>query len=846
MSTKRPLCVTLVFSTKGQRYLRVGLAVPLFGSLACLRRMVADEGKISPDQVILTEIYTTGFQRSFFDDDDLTSIAENDVIYAFQAPPLYIRGGSTRISGYHHSLPSSPYSSGPEAQRLAASGALSSEFLNHGGGTTKILLLVCNAAGAGQQAVRFGPPFLMREDRSVSWDELQQSILSKLYYLMISGAQPQNNRVLFKIRVVGGSASCSYLSPQDGRPLYHPAVDRALKLCGSGGPPHVKLIVEWEHRMKDCLFGNIQEEVVKDCESVRAQQQQHVQQHSCTLDECFQLYTKEEQLAPDDAWKCPHCKQLQQGMVQMSLWTLPDILILHLKRFRQVGERRNKLSTLVRFPLTALDMAPHMVKRNNCTRLPNTWKQHLHQRTETGQNPEDFLYDLYAVCNHHGGMHGGHYTGSTSSSMSNHWLVRLTSVSEDSQTLCPTTKTSSCSSAPEPQTPTSPVFYEQPKGDSDGFESRPFVRGTQGRSVSLRSPSKNKENLAKVLPLRWSFGSKDRKKGTSVPQITTPQPGELVEYLESGRRPRCTKEPIVSLVASPAQGKAQLPVDDLLSSPSGSSGFSGVERGSCREPDSPRVPEGQSRPASDRGATKGRDENLLIRRTSKRRQEQHGKTQDGQPRRESTAGVQPGTNTAQSLANSTSESKDSTLKRQWNQPAGATRTLCSQNHQDDATGGRNEETQGIPAFLMPGNVKKENQLKDIRAKETAQGRMLTHKSSNKLSMSNGTPNGLVVQEKKGNGTHRSSSARYYNKTLINGKESHAGSGGDIKRALSSSSLQSRLDLNLRRTVSLQRNGLLVPPQKGQSADKPSYNTLQRNRYSTTSLGRQRPVPESCF
>lgn len=41
----------LVFSNKGQRYLRVRLAVPLFGSVACLRRMVADEGKLSPDQV---------------------------------------------------------------------------------------------------------------------------------------------------------------------------------------------------------------------------------------------------------------------------------------------------------------------------------------------------------------------------------------------------------------------------------------------------------------------------------------------------------------------------------------------------------------------------------------------------------------------------------------------------------------------------------------------------------------------------------------------------------------------------------------------------------------------------
>lgn len=46
-------------------------------------------------QVILSELYSTGFQRSFSDDDDLTAIADSDVIYAFQAPPLYSRGGSS-------------------------------------------------------------------------------------------------------------------------------------------------------------------------------------------------------------------------------------------------------------------------------------------------------------------------------------------------------------------------------------------------------------------------------------------------------------------------------------------------------------------------------------------------------------------------------------------------------------------------------------------------------------------------------------------------------------------------------------------------------------------------------
>ena len=109
------------------------------------------------------------------------------------------------------------------------------------------------------------------------------------------------------------------------------------------------------------------------------------------------------QLAPDDAWRCPHCRQLQQGVVQMSLWTLPDILILHLKRFRQVGERRTKLTTLVSFPLAGLDMAPHVVKRSR--------GQSAASPAPPDPAPANYLYDLYAVCNHHGGLHGGHYTG---------------------------------------------------------------------------------------------------------------------------------------------------------------------------------------------------------------------------------------------------------------------------------------------------------------------------------------------------------------------------------------------------------------------------------------------------
>lgn len=53
---------------------------------------------LSP-QVILAELYSTGFQRSFSDEDDLTAIADSDVVYAFQAPPLHSHGSSSSHSG---------------------------------------------------------------------------------------------------------------------------------------------------------------------------------------------------------------------------------------------------------------------------------------------------------------------------------------------------------------------------------------------------------------------------------------------------------------------------------------------------------------------------------------------------------------------------------------------------------------------------------------------------------------------------------------------------------------------------------------------------------------------------
>ncbi|NXI47005.1 UBP43 hydrolase, partial [Galbula dea] len=285
----RALNVTLVLQCERRRFVRVGLAVPLLGTVAELREMVAREGHILPEQVILAEVSPRGFLRSLGDVEDLGAAGEGAPLYAFQTPPA-------RRPGCPRSLPASPGAAQPEGQRPLPTNALSSDCL-HRGATGRILLLLCNTVGEGTRLARFGPPLVLQEEQGISWEQLQQSILGQLQALLGGEVQVQGTGPpLFRIRLAGDTEPCPYLSPQDPHPLCHPAIDRALQLSRAGGPPHVKLVVEWDLNTKERLFGNIQEEVVEDAESVRLQQQAHQQQPSCTLDECFQLYTKEEQV----------------------------------------------------------------------------------------------------------------------------------------------------------------------------------------------------------------------------------------------------------------------------------------------------------------------------------------------------------------------------------------------------------------------------------------------------------------------------------------------------------------------------------------------------------------------
>lgn len=87
---------------------------------------------------------------------------------------------------------------------------------------------------------------------------------------------------------------------------------------------------------------------------------------------------------------CPGCKEHRQASKKLDLWRLPEILVVHLKRFSYSRYMKNKLDTFVNFPIRDLDMSKY-VKRASIDGRPH-------------------VYELYAVTNHYGGMGGGHYS----------------------------------------------------------------------------------------------------------------------------------------------------------------------------------------------------------------------------------------------------------------------------------------------------------------------------------------------------------------------------------------------------------------------------------------------------
>uniref|UniRef100_A0A8C4IFZ4 Ubiquitin carboxyl-terminal hydrolase n=1 Tax=Dicentrarchus labrax TaxID=13489 RepID=A0A8C4IFZ4_DICLA len=153
-----------------------------------------------------------------------------------------------------------------------------------------------------------------------------------------------------------------------------------------GSQPYVA--IDWDPEMKKRFYNeNEAEKYVKHASMEVPQQQTTVQ-----LQECIELFTTVETLEEENPWYCPVCKKHQLATKKLDLWSLPEVLIIHLKRFSYTKFTREKLDSIVDFPLRDLDFSGCLLKKN----------------VSNGEPPS--CYDLIAVSNHYGGLRDGHYT----------------------------------------------------------------------------------------------------------------------------------------------------------------------------------------------------------------------------------------------------------------------------------------------------------------------------------------------------------------------------------------------------------------------------------------------------
>lgn len=170
-----------------------------------------------------------------------------------------------------------------------------------------------------------------------------------------------------------------------------PAEGSFLKLTS-----YSTVAIDWDTETKKLYYDDQEAEAFGKHESMMQPQKKKM---TVALRDCIQLFTKTEVLGEHDPWYCPNCRKHQRATKKFDLWSLPKILVVHLKRFSYNRYWRDKLDAVVEFPIRNLNMSEFVC--------------------DPTAGP--YVYDLVAVSNHYGGMGGGHYTAYAKNQETQQW-----------------------------------------------------------------------------------------------------------------------------------------------------------------------------------------------------------------------------------------------------------------------------------------------------------------------------------------------------------------------------------------------------------------------------------------
>eukprot|EP00794_Sanderia_malayensis_P007084 gene7084-7884_t len=360
--------------------------VPKIGTTKDLTDAVSKMTNVDSLKLVVADVYTHRFHKIFERRDSLSHITDRDDIYVYEIPISVTEYKDSDLIIIPTYLRSKKLSS-------------SSSFSSYGGGATL-----------------FGIPMLIPVPRKgINYDDLYHIMLQALRRVVknptdeevstedINGSAVDSDEEKIKDDNLGKESPNKDTSMETEESKEIESVERIFKITsvnayGSSDldtfddddtllnlSSKTYLALDWETKAKKKYFNA---DAAEETEQHSSMQREALKRKSIQLQDCLELFLTKEKLGADDPWYCPTCKIHQQASKKFDLWGLPTVLVIHLKRFSYNRWWRDKLDTLVEFPIRDLNLTPYVFDKNHPAAV----------------------YDLHAVSNHYGGLGGGHYT----------------------------------------------------------------------------------------------------------------------------------------------------------------------------------------------------------------------------------------------------------------------------------------------------------------------------------------------------------------------------------------------------------------------------------------------------
>lgn len=147
------------------------------------------------------------------------------------------------------------------------------------------------------------------------------------------------------------------------------------------------IAIEWDPTTLHLRYQSSQEKISTEHESVERSRKQ--QTEPIDLYECFRAFTKEEELGEDELWYCNKCKKHRLAVKKLDIWSLPPILIIHLKRFQFVNGHWVKSNKIVQFPMEGFDPSAFLAKRSSSTTSSSDWTGVTTVNVKSSEEQED-------------------------------------------------------------------------------------------------------------------------------------------------------------------------------------------------------------------------------------------------------------------------------------------------------------------------------------------------------------------------------------------------------------------------------------------------------------------------